>query len=130
MIEFQGERFVRKDELHVTVAGSRDQHDGAALREAGRGLAFKIKPTGAYRLVKKGSARSLIEMVTVDALESYCARLGAALPPAHVTLFTEPGGRGIALYCAAELESLSKPADLKLDQSPWRLDEDGAILGA
>ena len=100
------------------------------MRDAGRGLAFKIKPTGTYRLVQKGSARSLIEMVTVDGLEAYCARLGAALPPAHVTLFTEPGGRGIALYSTAELENLSKPADLKLTSSPWRLDEDGAILGA
>ncbi len=72
----------------------------------------------------------MIELVTVDGLAEYSARLGAAVPPGHVTLFTEPGGRGIGLYSAAELETLSVPAELTLEPGPWRLDEDGAILGA
>jgi hypothetical protein len=49
--------------------------------------------------------------------------------PAHVTLFTEPSGIGIGLYSEAQLLSLSKPAEIALE-SPWRLDGDGAILGA
>lgn len=47
----------------------------------------------------------------------------------HVTLFTEPGGGGIALYSEADLSALSVEADLRI-ASPWRLDGDGAILGA
>lgn len=44
-------------------------------------------------------------------------------------MFTEPGGRGIALYSTAELDSLSTDAELTLEPRPWRLDESGAILG-
>ncbi|MBI4061052.1 MAG: hypothetical protein HY403_06445 [Elusimicrobia bacterium] len=37
--------------------------------------------------------------------------------PSHVTLFTEPGGRGIGLYGAADLDRLSSaivdPAEIK-----------------
>lgn len=106
------------------------------MREAARGLEFAVKPGGAYRLVEKGGKRCLIELVEVSGREAYCARLENALGlppgtvprmPSHVTLFTEPGGRGIALYSAAEIEALSSPADLTLDPSPWRLDADGAI---
>lgn len=125
-----GERYVPKSELHVTLAGSRQQHEGAALREAGRGLTFTIKPTGVYRLVRKEARRSLIELVTVEDLAAYCARLKVPLLPAHVTLFTEPGGRGIALYSVQELEEYSVAAELKLAPGPWQFDGDGAILGA
>lgn len=129
-IAYRGETFYRKSELHVTLAGSRRRHDAAALSAAAEGLEFTVKPTKAYRLVRKDARRSLIELVVVEGLDAYSARLGAPRPPAHVTLFTEPGGRGIALYSAAELEALSVPADLELDPGPWRLDEDGAIPGA
>ncbi|MCR4294934.1 MAG: hypothetical protein NUW21_05325, partial [Elusimicrobia bacterium] len=50
--------------------------------------------------------------------------------PPHVTLFTEPGGGGIALYSSADLEKLSTEAALRLDPGPWRLDGSGAILEA
>lgn len=118
------------------MVGSRDEYDGAALRDAARGLEFAVKPAGIYRLVKKGAGRALIELVDVDGREEYCARLENALGlprnavprlPSHVTLFTEPGGRGIALYSAEELKTLSSPADVRLEPSPWRLDGDGAI---
>ena len=80
-----------------------------------------------------GDERSLIELVHVEGQEEYYARLEAALGrrvprvPAHVTLFTEPGGRGIGLYTADQLESYSFPAALALRESPWRLDGSGAI---
>lgn len=88
--------------------------------------------------MRAGERRALIELVRIDGQEEYCARVEAALGglqavprmPAHVTLFTEPGGRGIALYSAEQLEALSRPADLTLVPGPWRLDGDGAILGA
>ena len=109
------------------------------MRAAAHGLEFTVKPNGAYRLVQKGEKRCLIELVEVSGQEAYCARLEKALSlplnavprmPSHVTLFTEPGGRGIALYSAAELEALSSPADLTLEPSPWPLDADGAIPAA
>ena len=123
-------RFVRKSELHVTVVGSRLQLDGAALRDAARGLEFKIKPTGIYRLVRKETRCALIELVAVEGLDAYCARLAVTAPPAHVTLFTEPGGRGIALYTQDELETLSVLLKEPPVPSPWHVDEAGAILGA
>lgn len=121
------------------MVGSRYRYDGPALRAAARGLEFKVKPSGAYRLVKKGSMRALVELVSVDGQEEYCARLEDALGllrnavprlPSHVTLFTEPGGVGIGLYSAVELRLLAAPVELTISPGPWRLDEDGAILGA
>ena len=88
--------------------------------------------------MRKGERRALIELASVAGQEEFCSRLESelglspgAVPrmPGHITLFTEPGGRGIALYSAAELESLSADAELTLDPRPWRLDETGAILG-
>jgi len=136
-MEYQGERFVRKSELHATVMGARERHDGTALAGAARGLELKVFPLGRYRLVRKGERRALIELARVEGQEEFCARLEDALGlprgaaprmPGHVTLFTESGGKGIALYLKEELETLSIPAALKLDASPWRLDGDGAIL--
>ncbi len=102
--------------------GSPSRYDGAALRDAARDLEFTVKPAGGYRLVQKGARRGLIELVEVAGLEEYRARLEKALGltvprlPSHVTLFTEPGGRGIGLYTSAEMTSLSSeitnPAEL------------------
>lgn len=75
-------------------------------------------------------------MAEVDGREAYYERLdraaGRPVPrmPPHVTLFTEAGGGGIALYGPEDLDSLSRPVALSLPSSPWRLDGDGAILGA
>ena len=99
------------------------------MREAARDLDFKVVPSGIFLLVRKDARRALIELVTVPGLEAYRARLGRPLPPAHVTLFTEPGGGGIALHSLQELEALSTTTNVTL-HSPWRLDGDGAILGA
>lgn len=88
--------------------------------------------------MRKEERRALIELASVAGQEEFCVRLEAelglppgAVPrmPGHVTLFTEPGGRGIALYTKAELDSLSTDAELSLEPGPWRLDESGAILG-
>ncbi|MCM2305045.1 MAG: hypothetical protein NDJ72_10105 [Elusimicrobia bacterium] len=120
------------------MVGSRAALDPAAVSAAARGLEFTVRPSGIRRLVRDGGRRALIELVRVEGQEEFYARLESALGrpgavprmPAHVTLFTEPGGRGIALYSAAQLESLSRPADPALAPGPWRLDEGGAILGA
>lgn len=113
-LEFRGERYARKAELHVTVLGSRSRVDPAAAREAGAGLDFEVLPTGRYRLVRSGPRRSLIELVEVPRLEEFFARLERALgaapprPPLHVTLYTEPGGGGIGLYDESDLRALSE----------------------
>lgn len=121
------------------MAGSRVRFPPAALAATGLDLDFDVRPTGRYRLVRKGERRAIIELVDVPLQEDYCLRLEAASGatpgraprmPAHVTLFTEPGGRGIALYSAEELAALSTEADLRLEPGPWRLDETGAIAGA
>lgn len=121
------------------MVGSRPGLEGAALSAAARGLEFKVRPSGTYRLVRKGARRALIELAELDGRDEFYARLEAALRlppgavprmPPHVTLFTEPGGGGIALYSTAELESLSTEIHLRLDPRPWRLDGSGAILEA
>ncbi|MDD5303607.1 MAG: hypothetical protein PHS14_10915, partial [Elusimicrobia bacterium] len=133
-VGYRGETFVRKSELHATLVGSRGGYDGAALSAAALGLDFNVRPSGIYRLARFGDERSLIELARIDGQEEYYERLEAALGrrvprvPAHVTLFTEPGGRGIGLYTADQLEACSFPADLALEESPWRLDGNGAIL--
>jgi len=127
---------VRKNELHATLVGSRVGYDGAAMAAAAEGLEFAVRPSGVYRLAAFGDEQALIELVRIDGQSEYYERLDRLLGkdvarmPAHVTLFTNPGGRGIGLYSEAQLESCSFPAELTLPQSPWRLDEDGVILGA
>lgn len=116
--------------------GSRAGCDGAALSAAAADLELAVRPSGIYRLARSGPERSLLELVRVDGQEEYYERLEAALGrpvprvPPHVTLFTEPGGRGIGLYTREELEARSAPVVLALPESPWRLDGGGAILGA
>lgn len=109
------------------------------MSAAARGLEFKVRPSGRYRLVRKGARRALIELAALDGRDEFYARLEAelrlppgAVPrmPPHVTLFTEPGGGGIALYSSADLEALSTEAVLRLDPGPWRLDGSGVILEA
>ncbi len=129
LLEFGGERFARKNELHATLAGSRVRRAAAELYDAARGLEFTVVPSGIRLLIRKDARRSLIELVEVEGLEAFCARLQTPVPPAHVTLFTEPGGGGIAISTLEELNSWSVPASLALDPSPWRLDDGGAILG-
>lgn len=121
------------------MVGSRSRLSGAALRAAARELEFAVRPAGIYRLVRQGERRALIELAELDGRDAFYARLEAALQlppgtvprmPPHVTLFTEPGGGGIALYSSADLEKLSTEADLRLEPGPWRLDGSGAIREA
>jgi len=134
-LELHGAVWERKRELHVTVVGVRAKADPAAVAAAAEGVRFAVVPSGIYRDVRFDARRALIERVELRGQEEFCVRLeaslGRAVPrmPAHVTLFTEPGGMGIGLYSETDLLSLSKPALLALE-SPWRLDGDGAILGA
>ncbi len=134
-LDFAGARWERKRELHVTVVGVRTKADPAAVAGAAEGVRFSVVPSGVYRDVRFEGRRALIERVELRGQEEFCVRLesamGRAVPrmPAHVTLFTEPGGIGIGLYSEAQLLALSHPAMLEVAR-PWRLDDDGAILGA
>ncbi len=117
--------------------GASTRVPAAAILTAAEGLAFAVRPTGSYRHVELGEERSLIELVRIDDQEEFYCRLELALGrpasiprmPAHVTLFTEPGGTGIGLYTDSQLEAISWKAELTGFKSPWRLDGDGAILG-
>ena len=68
-----------------------------------------------YRHVRREAERTLIVLCEVEGLEElyrhFSARLGTALepPPAHITLYTSPGGEGIGLHTSAELERDSRP---------------------
>lgn len=134
-LDFAGTVWERKRELHVTVVGSKTKADPAALKAAAAGVRFAVRPLGTFRDVRFDGRRALIERVELDGQEEFCVRLEAALGtpvprmPAHVTLFTEPSGIGIGLYSEAQLLALSHEAVLDV-KSPWRLDGDGAILGA
>ena len=106
--------------------------------EAARDLDFMVRPSGRYRQLQMGERRCLIALVDLVGQEEYYVRLERAVGrpgsvprmPAHITLFTEPGGGGIGLYSVEQLEALSNTVDLRLENSPWRLNEDGAILGS
>jgi hypothetical protein len=114
-----------KDEFHVTAANAawlaerlgRDVADVwaavvAAIDGRGAGL-VRLAPE--LRLAEEGEERTLVVMARVDGLaglyRDLSARLGAPLtpPPAHVTLYTRPGGKAIGLHDLAELDELTRP---------------------
>lgn len=137
----------RKRELHVTAAhtpsiaerirgplglgpGAAEDAVWAALRDATHSHAVgHIVVSDDYRHVRREADRTLIVLCEVDGLdELYChleARLGAEIepPPAHVTLYTRPGGEGIGLHTRDELErdtSPLSPADAaELRRAMW-----------
>lgn len=114
-----------KDELHVTAVDAawlaaslgRDQREvWDAVRTAIEGRRAGAVRLGAdLRLAEEDGERTLLVMARVDGLgalyEELAGRLGAPLapPPAHVTLYTRPGGRAIGLHDERELRRLSRP---------------------
>jgi hypothetical protein len=103
-----------KDEHHVTAADAPHlaERVGAPLDHVARELAQAVEGRRAgpvrvrdeLRLVRDGEERTIIMMVSVDGFaalyEELSGRLGAPLapPPAHVTLYTRPGGGGIGVH--------------------------------
>lgn len=132
-LDFLGEAWERKAEMHVTAVST-----GAVARrlQTARGLGEDAARAAAWdaiatamegaragpvtvrdelRVVRRGGQRTLIAMAEVDGLAALHDRLAGIIglpaqpPPAHVTLYTRPGGKGIGLHSPADLERLSRP---------------------
>lgn len=118
----------RKGEFHVTAAHTpsiaerirgplslapEEAEDAAwaALRGASRSQAVgDVILADEFHRVRRDGARTLIVLCGVEGLTDLYRHLGERLgtdvesPPAHVTLYTNPGGEGIGLHTREELE--------------------------
>ena len=123
----------RKRELHVTAAhtpsiaerirgplglgaGAAEDAAWAALRDATHSHAVgDVVVSEEYRHVRRDADRTLIALCEVDGLGDLYRHLGERLgteiepPPAHITLYTRPGGEGIGLHTRGELERDTTP---------------------
>src|SRR3954447_13003494 len=124
-VEILGERWTVKEEFHVTAASAPylAERCGVSLDYASQQLAAAVEGRRAgpvrvsdeLRLVSEGDDRTLIVMASVDGLSDLylelSGRLGAPLapPPAHVTLYTRPGGKGIGVHDERDLRELTRP---------------------
>lgn len=140
-VEHAGETWRRKVELHVTAAhapvlaarvaaargiGAEEAEDAAweAIFNAvaGRG-AGPVTLRDELRVVRDGGERTIVAMAEVEGLAELHEALGAALglepepPPAHVTLYTRPGGDAIGLHTQDDLDRLTTPLDAR--PFPW-----------
>ena len=141
------DRWQRKRELHVTAAhtpsiaerireplgldaGAATDAAWAALRDATHSDAVgDVVISDEYRHVRRDADRTLIVLCAVEGLADLYRHLGERLgaevepPPAHVTLYTLPGGEGIGLHTREELErdtSPLSPADAdELRRAVW-----------
>jgi hypothetical protein len=111
----------RKTEFHVTAAHTPAiaERLGLALDAVWDALAplsleseiGEVVLREAYYVCRRGGDRTLLVLCEVGGLDDLYRRLGRRLraevepPPAHVTLYTsEPGGGGIGVHTAAQLE--------------------------
>lgn len=124
-VEVLGERWAVKDEFHVTAAdapylagrcGVSLDHAWEQLAAAVEGRrAGPVRVSDELRLVREDQERTLVVMASVDGLADLylelSGRLGAPLapPPAHVTLYTRPGGKAIGLHDEGHLRELTRP---------------------
>jgi hypothetical protein len=131
-VPFAGETLVRVTDQHVSVFSadrigpalmrSLDLSEQEALlrlasiRPAVKKAGLRLALVGPHlRYARRNERATLIAMATVDGLADLYDRLSAALgmpveaPPAHVTLYSRPGTRGIGLTTTAELERHSRP---------------------
>lgn len=88
--------------------------------ELARGWSVQVERYTEVRVVHRDDRRSLIAMAVVRGLDALYVRVSevvgvvlAALP-AHVTVYTAPGGKGIGICDERELRSLSAPAPDRL----------------
>jgi hypothetical protein len=124
----------RKHEFHVTALSAerlvnltgRDVDlvwqavEAAVLRQEIGEVSLRVRD---LRLVNEDDERTLVVMADVQGLgelyETLSGRLGTEIapPPAHVTLYTRPGGEGIGLHDDADLRELTRPlTDPEVDE--------------
>lgn len=132
-VDLLGEAWERKHEMHVTavstqalarrlasargmpLAAAEDAGWKAIATAVGQYRAGTVTLRDELRVVRRGDERTLIAMAHVEGLAELHERLAASLglepepPPAHVTLYTRPGGEAIGLHTLADLERLSRP---------------------
>ncbi len=130
-----GHQWRRKDEFHVTAAhtpsiaerirrplaleaGAAEDLAWAALRDAAHSHGVgEVVLREEYRRVRSELDRTLIVLCEVEGLGSLYGHLGERLgvdvepPPAHITLYTKPGGEGIGLHTREDLERDTTPLD-------------------
>jgi hypothetical protein len=131
-LKLDGRDFRPKDELHVTLVGRAlgeelrhvlgDRRD-AATRPAFEALDWSFQRSGRGLLIEKpGSAgdggrvakATVIEPIELPALDFYYRWLGGLLgrelpvPPAHITVYTLDGARGIGIPTVRSLRAWSR----------------------
>ncbi len=123
-----GDEWRRKDEFHLTAAHTpsiaerirrplaleaREAEDlaWAALRGATHSHGVgEVVLCDEYRRVHSETDRTLIVLCEAEGLGRLYGHLGERLgvevepPPAHITLYTDPGGEGIGLHTREDLE--------------------------
>jgi hypothetical protein len=112
-------RWRRKREFHVTALTAKRVSPWAEVEaELSRHEIREVRLlSDRLRLVLEDGNRTLVAMAEVDGLaELYRAlsrRLGTEIPPppAHVTLYTNPGGEGIGLHDSDDLRELTRPLE-------------------
>jgi predicted acetyltransferase len=109
----------------------------ASVRPAVKTARLRVASVGPQlRYAHRDETAGLVAMARVDGLAELYDRLSAALgtpveaPPAHVTLYSRPGPRGIGLMTTAELEQLSRPLTEDERQQLAREGVSTAALGA
>lgn len=133
-IDAAGERWARKKEMHVTAVSTQalarrigDQEAAwSAIAAALEGRqAGPVELRDELRVVRDGDERTIIAMAEVAGLAELHGAIAAKLgiepqpPPAHVTLYTRPGGAGIGLHTPEQLERLSRPLHERPFPWPW-----------
>jgi hypothetical protein len=150
---FDGETLVRVTDPHVSVFSAdrlgpplmqaldlSDQEAFlrlASVRPAVKTARLRLARVGPQlRYARRDERATLVAMACVDGLAELYDRLSAALgmpveaPPAHVTLYSRPGEKGIGLTTTAELERLSRPLTQDERQQLAREGVTAAALGA
>jgi hypothetical protein len=133
-LELLGLPWQRKHEFHVTALSAerlvnltgRDIDivwravERASVRHEIGTVTLRVRE---LRLVHEDDERTLVVMSDVEGLDELYETLSGRLdteispPPAHVTLYTRPGGKGIGLHDDADLRELTRPlTDAEVDQ--------------
>jgi hypothetical protein len=125
-VELLGLPWRRKHEFHVTALSAKRlvnltaqdidsvwrAVEATALRQEIGEVRLRVRE---LREVNEDDERTLVVMCDVDGLdelyETLSKRLDAVIPPppAHVTLYTRPGGEGIGLHDDDDLRELTRP---------------------
>ncbi len=124
------ERWAVKEEFHLTAISASwlaerlgrdvDAVSVAAAEAASENTVTAVTLRGELRVVRTDAERTIVAMAHAEGLDPFYAELALRLdapvpvPPAHVTLYTRPGGEAIGLHEDADLDRLSEPVELSL----------------